>query len=549
MIIAEHGGYKSESWTARWIVRALAALAVCVLGTVAEAQPARSRAAKSSRASTKRAPTPRNLALPCPETAVECVPPAPHREFRGVWVATVDNIDWPSKKGLSTADQQKELLAILDAAAAHGLNAVIFQVRPAGDAMYRSKLEPWSEYLTGRQGEAPHPLWDPLAFAVKEAHARGLELHAWFNPYRARHPSATGPLAKNHLARRRPSLVKTYGTQLWMDPGEPAVRAQTVKVVLDVVRRYDIDGVHLDDYFYPYKEKRANGSTEFPDDASWKRYRKKGGTLDRDDWRRRNVDLLIETLHVRIAKTKPWVKFGVSPFGIWRPGNPETVRGFDAYTQLYADSRKWLREGWVDYFTPQLYWAMDKEGQRYPELLAWWAEQNVKHRHLWPGNYTSKVASNGVPPAWRRDEVVAQVRATRAQAGATGNVHFSAKAFLDDRDSVATALERLVYAEPALVPASPWMMHGAPKSPQLRIVHGAGDDQLTLAPRGKDVVRWWFVQAKYGSGWESHTFDGARRSLSLSEIGHDPLVAAEVVAVTAVDRAGNAAPVVAVRVP
>lgn len=527
----------------------MAALAVTVPGAVGVAQPVRAGAVKSSRASAKRVPAPRDLALPCPATVVECVPPAPHREFRGVWVATVDNIDWPSKKGMSTADQQKELLAILDAAASHGLNAVIFQVRPAGDAMYRSKIEPWSEYLTGRQGQAPDPLWDPLAFAVKEAHARGLELHAWFNPYRARHPSATGPLAKNHIARRRPSLVKKYGTQLWMDPGEPAVRAQTVKVVLDVVKRYDIDGVHLDDYFYPYKEKRPNGSTEFPDDASWKRYRKKGGTLARDDWRRHNVDLLIEALHRGIAKVKPWVKFGVSPFGIWRPGNPETVTGFDAYTQLYADSRKWLREGWVDYFTPQLYWAMDKEGQRYPDLLAWWSEQNVMHRHLWPGNYTSKVASSSAASAWRRDEVVAQVRATRAQSGATGNVHFSAKAFLDDRDSVATALARLVYAEPALVPASPWMLHVTPKAPKVRIVQGDGDDQLTLTPRGKDVVRWWLVQAKYGSGWESRTVDGARRSLALSEIGHDPLVPAEVIAVTAVDRAGNAAPVVAVRVP
>ena len=549
MMIAEHGGYESVSWRARWIVRGLAALALAVLGAVAAAQPARSRAATSARASAKRAPVPRNLALPCPQTVVECVPPAPQREFRGVWVATVGNIDWPSNKGLSTADQQKELLAILDAAASHGLNAVIFQVRPAGDAMYRSKIEPWSEYLTGRQGQAPDPLWDPLAFAVKEAHARGLELHAWFNPYRARHPSATGPLAKSHIARRRPGLVKKYGTQLWMDPGEPAVRAQTVKVVLDVVRRYDIDGVHLDDYFYPYKERRANGSTEFPDAASWKRYRRKGGTLDRDDWRRHNVDLLIEALHRGIAKAKPWVKFGVSPFGIWRPGNPETVKGFDAYAELYADSRKWLREGWVDYFTPQLYWAMGKEGQRYPELLAWWAEQNVKHRHLWPGNYTNKVTANGDSAAWRRDEVVAQVRATRAQPGATGNVHFSATAFLDDRDSVATALTRLVYAEDALVPASPWMLRLRPKTPNVRIVRNDGDDRLTLAPLGKDVVRWWFVQAKNRNGWESRTFDGARRSLSLSEIAHDPLVPAEVIAVTAVDRAGNAAPAVAVRAP
>jgi uncharacterized lipoprotein YddW (UPF0748 family) len=532
------------------MTRAVAALFMSAVASIATAQQGKVRAAGAARASTSHpAPPPRDLSLPCPASEAECTAPVPRREFRGVWVATVDNIDWPSQKGLSTAEQQRELRAILDAAAAHGLNAVIFQVRPAGDALYASKIEPWSEYLTGRQGKAPDPFWDPLAFAVKEAHARGLELHAWFNPYRAKHPSAKGPLAKSHLARRRPDLVKKYGTHLWMDPGEPAVRERTVKVVLDVVKRYDIDGVHLDDYFYPYKEKRASGSTEFPDDASWKRYRKKGGKLDRDDWRRHNVDLLIEALHDGIAKAKPWVKFGVSPFGIWRPGNPESVTGLDAYTQLYADSRKWLREGWVDYFTPQLYWAVDKQGQRYPELLAWWTEQNVQQRHLWPGNYTSKVTSLGSATAWRRDELVAQVRATRAQGGATGNVHFSMRAFLDDPDSVATALARLVYDEPALVPASPWLLHDAPSAPKVAIVRGDGDDQLTLAPTGKDVVRWWLVQARFGSAWQSRLFDGARRSVPLSEIGRDPLVPAEVIAVTAIDRADNASEPVAVRVP
>ena len=533
------------------VMRLIAALALTATAHVARAQTAGARAGKPAGKTTPAAAAaaPKDIAVPCPATDAECIAPPPAREFRGVWVATVDNIDWPSKKGLSTEQQQQELLALLDAAAAHGLNAVIFQVRPAGDALYASKIEPWSEYLTGTQGLAPDPAWDPLAFAVKEAHARGLELHAWFNPYRAKHPSAKGPLAKTHLARRHPELVKSYGTHLWMDPGEPAVREQTVKVVLDVVKRYDVDGVHLDDYFYPYKEKRANGSTDFPDDASWKRYKKKGGDLDRDDWRRHNVDILIEELHAEIAKAKPWVKFGISPFGIWRPGSPETVVGFDAYTQLYADSRKWLREGWVDYFTPQLYWAVDKQGQRYPELLAWWVEQNLQQRHIWPGNYTSKVVAKPTATSWRRDELVAQVRATRAQPGASGNVHFSMKAFLDDPDSVATALERLVYSDPALVPASPWMTHDAPSVPKVAIVRGDGDDQLTLTPAGKDVVRWWLVQARYGNGWQTRLFDGARRTVGLTEIGRDPLVPAEILSVTAIDRAGTASAAVSVRVP
>jgi uncharacterized lipoprotein YddW (UPF0748 family) len=466
-----------------------------------------------------------------------------------VWVATVRNLDWPSRPGLPPALQKAELITLLDRAAALGLNAVIFQVRPAGDALYASKIEPWSEYLTGTQGMAPIPFWDPLQFAVKEAHARGLELHAWFNPYRAKDPGAKSPLARTHIARQRPELVKKYGKQLWMDPGEPAVRARTLRVVLDVVRRYDVDGVHLDDYFYPYPERRSrNGSTEFPDDRSWKAYRKTGGTLTRDNWRRRNVDLLIDTLHKEIARAKPWVKFGISPFGIWRPGNPETVRGFDAYEKLFADSRKWLLEGWADYFTPQLYWAIDKDGQRYPELLSWWVAQDSLRRHLWPGNYTDKVGEGG-PNAWRRDEILAQVRATRAQAGATGNVHFSMKVLLENRDSVGTALERLVYADPALVPASPWMLKGPPGVPSLTVTQSPSGQVLTLLPAGADSVRWWVVQLRLGSGWQMRVLDGARRSVLLPDLVHDLFVPPELIAVTAVDRAGNAGTPATIRLP
>src|SRR5688572_3363792 len=224
-------------------------------------------------------------------------PPVP-REFRGAWIATVDNIDWPSRQGLSVDAQKAELLALLDHSAAIRLNAVIFQVRPAADAFYTSTLEPWSVYLTGRNGRAPDPDWDPLAFAVAEAHLRGLELHAWFNPYRAKFRGDPGPLSSRHVSRTMPSVVKRYGSYLWMDPGEPTVRAHTTKVIIDVVRRYDIDGVHIDDYFYPYPEADRRGrEIPFPDDPSWKRYQRSGGTLDRDDWRRRNVDLLVEQLY------------------------------------------------------------------------------------------------------------------------------------------------------------------------------------------------------------------------------------------------------------
>jgi uncharacterized lipoprotein YddW (UPF0748 family) len=491
---------------------------------------------------------PEPLAFACPQTMSDCVPPEVPREFRGVWVASVRNIDWPSRPGLPPSLQKAELIALLDRAAALGLNAVIFQVRPEGDALYASKIEPWSEYLTGKQGLAPVPFWDPLAFAVKEAHARGLELHAWFNPYRARDPAAKSPMSKMHIARQRPELVKSYGKQLWMDPGERAIRARTVAVVLDVVKRYDIDGVHLDDYFYPYPERRRNGSMEFPDDRSWKQYRKSGGTLERDDWRRRNVDLLIDTLHKAIARTKPWVKFGISPFGIWRSGSPETVKGFDAYDKLFADSRKWLQEGWVDYFTPQLYWAIDKDGQRYPDLLGWWVAQDSLQRHVWPGNYTDKVGDGG-PTAWRRDEIVAQVRTTRAQAGATGNVHFSMKVLLENRDSVATALERLVYADPALVPASPWMMTGTPGAPTVSLTTSTAGDLLAMTPTGTDDVRRWVVQMRLAGQWETRILDGATRSVLLADLAHAGFVPPELIAVTAVDRVGNAGAPVTVRLP
>jgi uncharacterized lipoprotein YddW (UPF0748 family) len=488
-----------------------------------------------------------SAAVPCPATDSTCVPPPVMREFRGVWVASVRNLDWPSKPGLSPARAKAELVALLDRAAALGLNAVLLQVRPAGDALYQSSIEPWSEYLTGRQGVAPVPLWDPLAFAVEQAHARGLELHAWFNPYRAREPSAKGPLASTHIARRHPELVKQYGKQLWMDPGEPAVRAQTLRVVLDVVKRYDIDGVHLDDYFYPYPERRRNGSMDFPDDRSWKAYKKQGGTLARDDWRRANVDELIETLHREIAKAKPWVKFGISPFQLWRPGYPESVTtGLDAYAVLYADSRKWFMSGWVDYLSPQLYRKVDEE-RSYGLLMQWWAAQNVQQRHLWPGLYTSGVRT-GDATEWRRDELVAQVRATRAQAGVTGNVHFSMEPLMSDRDSVGTALAREVYADPALVPASPWMMNDpSPPPPEIALKQCTVGDTLAVAPGSDAVVRWWVVQVRAAGVWETYVRDGSARAFILAGLLRNPSAPAELIAVTAVDRVGHAGAASALR--
>lgn len=470
-----------------------------------------------------------------------CVPPVVAREFRGVWVATVDNIDWPSTPGLSTAKAKQELITLLDRARTSGLNAVILQVRPAGDALYRSRLEPWSEYLTGRQGRAPTPAWDPLAFAVAEAHKRGMELHAWFNPYRAKHPSANGRLASTHLARARPALVKTYGTHLWMDPGEPEVRAHTVRVITDVVKRYDIDGVHLDDYFYPYKERDRNGVIEFPDAGSYARYVATGGLLARSDWRRQNVDLLVEQLNRAIHEAKPWVKFGVSPFGIWRPGFPAQVRGFDAYAELYADARRWLQEGWVDYLAPQLYWPIASEAQAYPVLLRWWSEQNPLARNIWPGNYTSRVGERS-RTAWRTSEILAQVEATRAAAGASGNIHFSATVFLEDRDSLATRIGRESYLAPALVPSSPWLAVVGQGAPNVTVRRGPrGRLTARIDAVGTDLPRWWLVQVRVGSGvWASALVGGRMTEVPIAR-------AVDRIAVRAVDGASIEGPMRVIR--
>jgi uncharacterized lipoprotein YddW (UPF0748 family) len=458
------------------------------------------------------------------------------REFRGVWVATVANIDWPSKPGLPVAQQQAELLEILDRAAALNLNAVLFQVRPHADALYKSDIEPWSEYLTGTQGQAPSPMWDPLEFAVRESHARGLELHAWFNPYRARNDASKSPVARNHISRTNPSLVKSYGRFLWMDPGEPLVRRRTLRVVLDVVKRYDIDGVHIDDYFYPYPIARARGRGDlpFPDDASWNKYRAAKGQLSRDDWRRENVNTLVRELAEGIRTEKPWVKFGISPFGIWRPGSPPSVRGFDAYEKLYADAKKWLNEGWGDYFSPQLYWPTYKDGQKYPVLLDWWTSQNTKRRHMWPGNFTSRAGATGTG-SFSVSELLEQIAETRRNPGSTGNVHFSMRSFVKNQSGMNDTLLLAPYRHAALVPASPWMSAPPPPSPRVwmgRDTRGRRTVELTTVTGERPWL--WVVRARTSRGWQTDVIPGTQATWTAASTT-DPL---EVV-VSTVNRIGE----------
>ena len=390
---------------------------------------------------------------PAPEVPVVASPP---REFRAAWVAAVGNIDWPSRRDLTVAQQQAELIRIVDRAKEIGLNALIVQVRPATDALYQSTIEPWSEYLTGTQGKAPQPFFDPLAMWITEAHRRGIELHAWFNPYRARHTTSKSAMASHHVSRTMPGAVKTYGAQMWMDPGEPESARRTLEVIVDVTRRYDVDGIHIDDYFYPYPEKALDGSElDFPDDRSWAGYMLAGGWLTRADWRRANVDRLVEAIHVAVHREKPWVKFGVSPFGVGRPElRPAGVEGFSQYDRIYANVELWLARGWLDYLAPQLYWPVDSAGQPFTPLLDSWMRANTAHRHVWPGYFTSRI-EDGTPNSFSVDEIPRQVAITRAR-GVDGHIHFSMTALMQNRHGIADRLKAL-YAVPAQVPETPWL--------------------------------------------------------------------------------------------
>jgi uncharacterized lipoprotein YddW (UPF0748 family) len=463
-------------------------------------------------------------------------PPAPAREFRGAWIATVGNIDWPSKPGLSTEQQKTELTAIFDRAAQLRLNALIFQVRTSCDALYASKLEPWSEYLTGKMGQAPEPFYDPLAFAVEEAHKRGMELHAWFNPFRARYHSAKSAVAPSHISKTKPRLVRTYGKHLWLDPGEREAQEHSLAVIVDVVKRYAVDGVHIDDYFYPYKEKEASGKLlDFPDDASWRRSGAPG-KMDRADWRRENIDTFVQRLHTAIHAAKPQVKFGISPFGIWRPGYPEKIKGLDAYDALYADARKWFQNGWLDYCAPQLYWAIEPEAQSYPVLLKWWSDQNLKGRHLWPGNNSARVGS-----PWNPDEIANQIALTRKQAGASGNIHWNMSALMSEAKGLSATLATQVYTQPALIPASPWLDKAAPPRPAVTLQYDAAQDRFEMVWQALEApsVARWLIQTRTGGRWESFVIaDTSKTGNIRKSAGRFP----ELVSLTAVGRTGNLGP-------
>lgn len=389
----------------------------------------------------------------------------PKFEFRGVWVATVNNIDWPSRPGLSTEQQKKEVTELLDLHKGLGMNAIIFQVRPCADAFYVSSLEPWSRYLTGTPGKAPAPFWDPLQFWIEEAHKRNMELHAWLNPYRVSQ-NTSEPLAGNHTVFDHPEWVLRYGNKLIMDPGIPATRAHVTAVVCDIVRRYNIDGIHMDDYFYPYPTQEP-----FPDDHSFALYSRAFPASEKESWRRENVDILIKTLSDTIKSIKPWVKFGISPFGVWRnqdqdPEGSATKAGVTNYDHLYADIRKWLREGWIDYVTPQIYWEIGHKLADFETLCQWWND-NAFGRQLYIGLAPYKLERDAREPAWRSArQLPAQIRMLRKYPNISGSVFFSSRQFKRNLFGLQDSLRRHFYRHPSLTPPINWMKLLKPNPPQ-----------------------------------------------------------------------------------
>jgi len=388
----------------------------------------------------------------------------PKREFRAVWVATVNNIDWPSKPGLSTDQQKKEAIAILDMHYKNGMNAIIMQIRPASDAFYKSDLEPWSRYLTGTPGKAPSPFYDPLQFWIEECHKRNMEFHAWLNPFRVAQ-KATEPLAGNHIAFKHPDWIVNYGGKLYFDPGLPQTREFVVKVVTDIVSRYDVDAIHFDDYFYPYPLKE-----DFPDENTFLAYNRGFLADQKADWRRDNVDLVIKMLSEQIKKTKPWVKFGISPFGVWRnksddPEGSETIAGTTNYDQLYADILKWQKNGWIDYCLPQLYWQIGHPSVDFVTLSKWWAA-HAYNRAMYIGHAVYKLEANATIPDWKDpNQLVKQIQLTRQIPQLGGSAFYSSIHFKRDLFGFDQILRDKLYKFPAIVPQMPWIDNKSPEMP------------------------------------------------------------------------------------
>ncbi|MCB0700749.1 MAG: family 10 glycosylhydrolase [Chitinophagales bacterium] len=389
---------------------------------------------------------------------------SPKREFRAAWIATVSNIDWPSKPGLPAAQQQAEFIARLDQLKAMGCNAVIVQVRPACDAFYSLVVEPWSRYLTGKQGQPPFPYYDPLKFMIEETHKRNMEFHAWFNPFRALVIKTKNPNPPDHVTLQHPHWIVHYGTKSYLNPGIPEAREYVIRVITDVVKRYDIDAVHLDDYFYPYRI----AGVEFGDAATYKTYGK--GFESKDDWRRNNVDLFVSVLNTNIKEIKPYVKLGISPFGVWRnaskdPRGSETRGGQTCYDDLYSDVVLWMQNGWIDYLVPQLYWEHGHRLVAFETLMPWWDAHSAK-RHTYYGLGVYRMLNATKPPWNTPGELLWQMQDVRQKTKHPGFVFYSTSNFDKLNNGIGDSVARF-NRYIALPPRMPWLDSIAPPPPTL----------------------------------------------------------------------------------
>ncbi|WKN31459.1 family 10 glycosylhydrolase [Porifericola rhodea] len=466
----------------------------------------------------------------------------PKREFRGVWVASVANIDWPSSQGLTPEEQRNEFKELVTFHKNNGLNALIVQVRPNADALYDSSYEPWSRWLTGKEGKAPEPYYDPLAFMIKECRQQGMEFHAWFNPYRAIFDFNKAEIdSVSHVFFDHPEWIVTYGKHAYLDPGIPGAREHVVNVIMDVVNRYEIDGVHFDDYFYPYKI----DTLQFSDSTTFQRYNEGFGNIE--DWRRNNINMLVKSVYDSIQSVKPHVKFGVSPFGVWRnqdvdPTGSDSKAGQTSYDDLYADVLTWLKNGWIDYVVPQIYFSIGYPPADYEKLLDWWS-RNTYGRQLYIGQAAYKVNNNHDRSWLEPTQIGKQIDMNRRNFQVDGSIYFSARSFNKNPLGLADTLRRNHYRYPALIPQMSWL----PKSelqPPLE-VKAARDRHEVLVQWNEDIhqdVRYYIVYAEEGESEpnlsDSKTIIGRTYSphLSFKEKGRGLFRKKHTIVVTAVDR-------------
>lgn len=417
------------------------------------------------------------------------------REMRGVWIATVANIDWPTRRNVTSEVQKEELRIMLDSLASLRINTVIFQARPTADAFYHSIHEPWSMYLTGKQGRKPVPYFDPLQFLTEEAHKRFMEVHVWLNPYRLLNGDGISALDKSHLYFQKPHLFVHYGGKFYFNPGLDETRKYLITIVRDIVERYDIDAIHFDDYFYPYPEQ----GKDFPDFETYRTYPR--GFSNKADWRRNNVDMVIKELRQTIQAIKPWVEFGISPFGVWRniandPKGSATRAGIQNYDDLYADILKWLEEGTIDYVAPQLYWEIGKKTADYEVLVYWWSK-HANNKNVYIGLYASGLSLRK-EQAWKRpNELARQLRLNTSFPQVDGVFYYSAKPFLRNHQGLLDSLKTQFYIYPALPPVNRNINRKPAIQPEnIRILKDGNEAVLTwdkVVANGGDEVAYYIV--------------------------------------------------------